>query len=689
MRRPFLASRLAFPVAALLALAVLAAPAAAQVSVPIEEGALTSFVPRPSAVVLQQTGAVPELGNTLVVLVLDADEHKRLNEETGRTDLLVVGPAGQLVTFRDDGKEGDEKAGDLKFTGVADIDLDELAARAEAGRTAETAGETQNVPVFDGRTLVGETTVQPFDFDAFEAGEPVSLERGLSISSQPAAAETHEAEAALGNVTAATHVPGTNQFQDRVLMIRDPLVVTDPTRTFDACTGAGTPLGPWTFGHLMTAMANQPATGINPSTFVETWLNHWLANQTINSFNVPLRTKMQALINDWRAASGGGALDLKIAPFRLLAINPRIDLRRTTGSSGGYGSTASGAFLDAGEARFTFGVVLPQSYTQARSQFFNTMPIPNSNNCLATPFSVITEFRVPKCKCEDVRAWAKQWIQLNGMTPGSSVYNKSLEQLTRTFTDAGRNPSRANGSAIGQVRSNEIAITPGPPPFLWEIREFQLRMAPWSFLLETTTADSPDDSFNNTNTFGNFVLDTISGAAGPPVPLFYPLGSTQNFLGAHPLSPNLNTFWNAPNLNVANPPEDAARHAVSLGTCNGCHNRETNTIFVHIDPNTPGLPATLSGFLTGNQVNDPAGSGTVRHFDDLARRETDINAVANMICGSFQPIRVSAVAIGPLRSNGSQLQSISAANGVSSEPDGAPLSIAVEDFLRQPIRQVH
>lgn len=51
----------------------------------------------------------------------------------------------------------------------------------------------------------------------------------------------------------------------RELMITDLSVVNDPARTFDVCSNAGTPMGIWTFGHLMSEMANQPITGIDPS----------------------------------------------------------------------------------------------------------------------------------------------------------------------------------------------------------------------------------------------------------------------------------------------------------------------------------------------------------------------------------------------------------------------------------------
>ncbi len=127
-------------------------------------------------------------------------------------------------------------------------------------------------------------------------------------------------------------------------------VVEDDDRTFNPCTGAGTPMGPWTFGHLMTQMANQPVTGIHPSTFVLNWLNKWMGNQTVNGWTVAEREKIQTLVIDpWVAASGGPhrPLNLSIAPFKLLAIVNRVDLRNNTTYGGG----------DAGEGRFVFGVI--------------------------------------------------------------------------------------------------------------------------------------------------------------------------------------------------------------------------------------------------------------------------------------------------------------------------------------------
>jgi hypothetical protein len=69
-----------------------------------------------------------------------------------------------------------------------------------------------------------------------------------------------------------------------------------------------------------------------------------------------------------------------------------------------------------------------------------------------------------------------------------------------------------------------------------------------------------------------------------------------------------------------------ARHKFSLNTCNACHGDETNTVFLHINTREAGAEASISGFLDGIDVTDPI-DGTVRHFDDLGRRATDMQTL--------------------------------------------------------------
>ena len=108
------------------------------------------------------------------------------------------------------------------------------------------------------------------------------------------------------------------------------------------CTGAGNPNGAWTFNHLMTQMANQPASGIDPAIFVENWLAHWQANQTINGHLVPNRNAAvtNLILNPWPKRPDGH-VDLTKSPFRLFV----------RGLPGTHKVTARVTFKDATRAR--------------------------------------------------------------------------------------------------------------------------------------------------------------------------------------------------------------------------------------------------------------------------------------------------------------------------------------------------
>jgi hypothetical protein len=217
-------------------------------------------------------------------------------------------------------------------------------------------------------------------------------------------------------------VLGTDAFQEHVLMIRDLSVVQDATRTWNPCTG-GNPTGVWTFNHLMTNNANQAASGIDPAIYTENWLANFTTPPTINGHTVSTRNA-GPILAAWPKRTDGH-IDLTKSPFRLLAIVPRVDLRRTTGGGGSYTTSTSGNFIDGGEARFVFGLM---------------------QGCSVKAFAVIFEYRVPKCGCTDVKAWAQQWVALNGLAFGAP-YNAALQNLTEQYAKVNANPARPNGSS--------------------------------------------------------------------------------------------------------------------------------------------------------------------------------------------------------------------------------------------------
>ena len=680
----------------------------------------------PEAVFIQATSEFGELGNVLVTVRLTAEQLAG-KEEDGTRDFVVLGNPDAPVILRDDGRGGDRKTGDGTFSGPAFVSDSELQARGESDRDTfnDQPDTDRKIPLFKGRAAVDVTEPVPFDIESFKAGQAVRLGPAVAFL-QPESESRDETDpdpkSGLKISSPAPVALGTNPFQEKVLIIRNVNVVTDPARTIDPCTNVGNPNGVWTFKHLVTEMANEGDSGINPSDFVENWLKNWNpANPlTINNDAIPSRAQMNTILNQWPRISG--KLDLDESPLRLLAILPRIDLRRTA-SGGGY-SNASGAFLDAGEVRFVFGFVGKPGWNL--SGLVGAVQIPGKpSGCRALPFTVIFEYRVPKCKCEDVRSWAQQWRILAMLEPSNANYRNHLQVLTESFVAAGSNPRNPNGSALGQLRTNEVALQ-AP----WELREFQLTQFPFTFLQETTVEDTPQDIFNNvpnptTNPtlFGwnlwvqGFLSPPTFEGAIPLVPLFFPSGN--NFMAGHSTVPDtpgtITHHWMAQglNINVSDNPGNPnilrlnwARHRVSRAACNGCHRRETFTHFVHIDPSNtipgsnPALPAEISRFLSGiNGLGDPADAvvngdpeevaangNPKRNFDDLARRQLDLQAVANMTCFYFHHVNVAHVQAS-IALSGRLPDNLF--EGLAPVPVHQRVSVAVDDMTADHVTEAH
>jgi hypothetical protein len=360
----------------------------------------------------------------------------------------------------------------------------------------------------------------------------------------------------------------------RELLITDLSVVEDPVRT----TGDGA----WSFKHLMESMAPTPAQAPD---MVQRMLSTWLTNQTVNGQIVPARRGMSSLVlTPW--LNGGTTLDLSLAPMRLLAIVNRIDLRNLSQGT-------------AGEGRFVFGVVRPEGDRME--------------------FTLIVEYRLPASTQADVLSWARLWHELGSLKLGTSAFNAKLETLTRRFTDRNAAPGRVNGSALSQLRTNEIVLSGQ----LWELREFALTA---SGLVPAPVQLTPDNRFNGQTILADFINQNQAAilAEQHVVPAAF---QGQNFQAG--ASINLLQAWSAPGI-----ASNEARHKFSLNTCNGCHGRpETDTTFLQITPRNVGEEAALSGFLTGVDVVDPVDGTTVRHFADLERRASDLEA---LLCASPQ-----------------------------------------------------
>jgi hypothetical protein len=391
---------------------------------------------------------------------------------------------------------------------------------------------------------------------------------------------------------------------EKELFVTDVSVVDDCVRTTWGPCLVGSPppppatQGAWTFGTRMASLAGT-TNAAALSTFTLNWLHTWSTTQTINSDVVPARTSIQTLvINPWLTASGGTTLDMTKAPFRLLAIVARLDLRENAGYSGG---------TSAGEGRFIYNV------------------LDGSGN--PTSFMVIFEYGLDAADCVAVQNWADDWHGLGGHTFGPD-YNAALQTVTDRFATIGASPGKPNGSAINQVRSDEIALS-----FPWELREFKLATTTTTSgplpLLLATVAQTPARHLQATTAVSTYVNANAAAinANTNVVPLIW---SGSPFRGG--AAPNQQDLgWDGPTPICTTITDPNARFNFSLNTCNGCHGKEARTTgFTQISTRTPGHASTLAPFLMGESFTDMC--GVARTLNDLDRRRVDLCQLLDKTC---------------------------------------------------------
>jgi hypothetical protein len=395
---------------------------------------------------------------------------------------------------------------------------------------------------------------------------------------------------------------------ERSLLVRTPYITDDFTRTLDPCrerdvkkTAAGdvTSSQTWTFGYLMKQIAN----GRDPSVFAHNWLANWKLSTTVNGDPLVAHkngdgTTLPGRIYDaWQRASGGTAgttvkLAMNRAPFRLLAIVNRFDLRKDKQRFGVGNPSNPG---NAGELRFVFSVldldqVEPSSgCQQAKGDAANSKP---GDDLL------ILEYSVNLANATAVNNWISSWVNLtNYAAPDDPGFAPALQALTQQIVAAGAGGTRQNGSALIRLRTNESA-----DGTTWDLREFTLNSS--GYLFPTTVKQTPTFASQNNAALSQWINDGANRAAilGDS----YVLPAT--YLGAH--AENLvNSFsWRFTGVD-----DTSVRHAVALGTCNGCHGLETGNSanfgdgngFSHIKGRTLGQPSMLSPFLEGTPEGYP------------------------------------------------------------------------------------
>jgi hypothetical protein len=426
------------------------------------------------------------------------------------------------------------------------------------------------------------------------------LEAGHEVTSNPDVTEELLASHTVNkfNKAACTVNPA------KELFITDVSVVDDCYRTTWNGTCPGTQhssaaRGAWTFGRLMEGVfgTSDPE---ELSGRVSDWLNLWTEDHTVNGDLVASRPLMRDLVlRPWEKASHGEHLDMKKAPFRLLAI---VDQQ-----------FISQSLADAGQLRFIYNLL--------------------DANGNPTDFNVIFEFQMPGSSCQETLALTNAFHTLSAL-PFGPTFNATLQSITDRVVTRNAWPGRLNGSALMSLRTNEAFL--GSP---WEMRSFSIQA-------ETGCGDddqghgdkatrkdhdncedghhsdkagrkdhdgennnngrlahspldlTPAAHYQGTQVLADFITEfaptILSADAQRVLPLTY---RGEPFLGgvAHNA---LDLGWGGPAPVCATAPK-AARRTFSFRTCQGCHGLDTATPFVHVHGRQAGQPSQLSKFLTG------------------------------------------------------------------------------------------
>lgn len=316
--------------------------------------------------------------------------------------------------------------------------------------------------------------------------------------------------------------------------------------------------GGLSFTHLIETLAGNDSAGSLVKSLFDNWTRDFQVPGT-NSI-APSRVGVNDFLSKWQAVDGDtGPLEdwipnIDNAPFRLLGITNRLDLKDTLDGS-------------AGEGRFTYCAFDPTT--------------PDSSKII---FNVIFEYNLVGNSMEDCSRWVNAWHGLSDSTLTDDQYLDSLIAVTETFV---------KDNELNQLRTNDFAFEQ-----VWELREFKHDKAANKFTPHFLSK-TPDIAFhqmprlgeevnNLTNELVNnqkyeFPPDMLAASA---VPRTAPPGTSNN--------PGFK--WDIPNVT-----QDLLKRA-STNTCNGCHmghGGNSNIQFLHMAPRDLREQVEISGRLNG------------------------------------------------------------------------------------------
>jgi len=375
------------------------------------------------------------------------------------------------------------------------------------------------------------------------------------------------------------------------ITVAKELMITDLSVVNDA--RASGPNGPWSFGGLMGAMAPKPD---DAGRFVKDWLKTWRTTMSINGFPLEARPDIdKVIISPWMQRDGAKSFDswqpnFANAPFRLLTVVYRPDLGIVTSDN---------KIADAGEGRFVFTALDLRDGKSIDA----TTPL---------PFTVIFEYGLKANDRAGVKAWAEKWHALGALAFGAD-YNTHLQAITDVFSGRGSDPSKPNGNALNQLRTDEAALA-----YPWQLREFHITAG--GALVNAEVKNTPDRSvLDHPEELSAF----IRAHPDDDIP--------SKFVGGKADIDSATFEWPAMELNNNN-----FRHNFAMKTCNGCHGAETGPkldagveTFRQIGGRLKNAEATLSDFLTGTpaMLQDP--TGKIQTFCDLKIRQKALHEALN------------------------------------------------------------
>ena len=524
---------------------------------------------------IQKLRAPDAQGNTVLVFAKFDDREPRIKELSG---LSINLSPNKIINFNDEGRNGDEKARDGQFTVPLKLDDEEIKALFTRNNAALDKKGRREVE-FVGRSAIFKD-LSALNFDNFS--------RGALIPLPPA-------------FTSIVDASNIKSIRDKSLMITDVSVVQDLQRTYDPCRSPkGNVNGVWSFGRLITNMANQGSTGVTPKDFLTDWVDRFLFSAHSHPVSTDATTNRLAaktqLVKAWMKNSGivpvpagplpanwkSLALKVEEFPARLLTIVNRLDLR---------GNSGYGGFSNAGEGRLVFCFVDSNNNCNHGSNGLGTM-------------TFIFEYGIPITNCLSLNKYASNWWNLRN-EPFGATFNTKLESLTNIFTKANANPNKPNKSALNHLRTNEFIMIP------WVIRDFEID-GPTRKLKLIHPSKEPMDNANGFTPPVTLPVDPVKQVALVTFVNGLPFTSTSNpaytipnnLAGMHApmaVGQGVRYHWRGTAQNAMTP---LNRREFSLNTCSGCHKGETFNSFTHVRPRNLNAKAAISGFMSGLGADD-------------------------------------------------------------------------------------